>query len=157
MCLLLCSLVLRRGFLIQCAIPILKLFCSYHIYVGWGHCCYRNNNLVYLILHWFLLCTGRRMIFILFGILFHFYKTYLIHSKTMLNFGKLYCSIFDTLNLIHMFWAHVISRMQEFPYQSYHGWRCIDICDCVNGWASISSISALDQPAKGPNSAMNMP
>ena len=65
-----------------------------------------------------------------------------------------------------MFWAQVVSRIQEFyvstvsfcalileilwtmiyvtefSHQTFHGWRCIDICDCVIGWASFSAISA---------------
>ena len=30
----------------------------------------------------------------------------------------------------------------EFSYPTYYGSRCIDICDCVKGWASFSALSA---------------
>ena len=45
----------------------------------------------------------------------------------------------------------------EFSYQTYHGWICIDICDCVNGWASFSAILSTYQSVSGTNPAMNMP
>ena len=61
-----------------------------------------------------------------------------------------------------MFWAQMVSRMQEFyvstvalifeilwkiyatefSYLTYHRQRCIASCDFVNGWASFSAISA---------------
>ena len=70
-----------------------------------------------------------------------------------------------------MFWAQMVSRMQEFyvskvrfsalileilwkiyvtefSCQTYHGSRCIDICDCVNGWASFSAISVTFSASK---------
>ena len=65
-----------------------------------------------------------------------------------------------------MFWAQVVSKMQEFyvstvrfcalildilwkiyvtefSYRTYHVSTCIDISDCVHGSASFSSISTL--------------
>ena len=70
-----------------------------------------------------------------------------------------------------MFWAHVVSRMQEFyvlkvrfcaliseilwkmyvtkfSYPRFHGSRCINICDCVNGWASSSATFSASEVAK---------
>ena len=63
-----------------------------------------------------------------------------------------------------MFWAQMVSRMQEFylstvrfcamilkilwkiyvtefSYRRHHGSRCIDICDFVNDWARFSASS----------------
>ena len=67
-----------------------------------------------------------------------------------------------------MFWAQVVSRMQEFyvstvkfcaliletfwkiyvtefSYRTYHGSRCIGICDCGNDCASFSAITANEE------------
>jgi len=74
----------------------------------------------------------------------------------MPNIGKKWLLHFYILNLFYIFWAQAVSGMQkcyvstvrfcplileilwkiyatEFSYRRYHGSRCTDICDCVNG------------------------
>ena len=82
----------------------------------------------------------------------------------MPNIGKKFLLHFYVLNSFYMFWAQVVSRMHEFYvstlrfcaliieilwkfhvtaffYWRYHSSSCIDICNCIIGWASFSIIS----------------
>ena len=40
----------------------------------------------------------------------------------------------------------------EFSYQTYHGFRCINIYDCVNGWANFSVKSTTLSAGEGDKS-----
>ena len=100
------------------------------------------------------------------------YSIGVFHSKTVPSFEKCSCSISNVLNSFPMFWAQVVSRMQEFyvstirfcaliqeilwkiyaaefSYQTYHGWRCIDFCDCK--WLNqfLSHISHFISRSRG--------
>jgi len=86
----------------------------------------------------------------------------------MPNIRKKFLLHFYVLNSFYMFWAQVVFRMQkyyvstvrfsalileilwkiyvtEFLYRRYHGSRCIDICDWINGRASFSAISSSEE------------
>ena len=90
----------------------------------------------------------------------------------MPNFGKMFLFHFYALNSFYMFWAQVVFRMHkfyvstfrfcslileilwkisvtEFSYQTYHRSKCIDICDCENGSANFSTISATLTASQG--------
>ena len=53
---------------------------------------------------------------------------------------KFYVSIIRFCTLILQIFKK--KYMTEFSYRTYHGSRCIDIFDCVNGWVSFSAMSA---------------
>ena len=40
--------------------------------------------------------------------------------------------------------------MWNFFYRTYHGWRCIDICDFVNDWASKEEKFCHDYAVRAP-------
>ena len=66
---------------------------------------------------------------------------------------KIYVSTFIFCALIlEILWKIYVT---EFFYRIYHGSRCIDICDRVNGWATFSAISVTFSASawRGRNSA----
>ena len=94
----------------------------------------------------------------------------------MFNFGKKNLPPFLWLNSFYIFWAQLVSGMQEFyvstvrfcalileilwkiyvtefSYRRYHGSWCIDACDCINGEQVFQPFESV----KEQNPDMNMP
>ena len=132
---------------------ILKLF--NHTQVDWGPCCCWSRIhvecccrdciflivrhffllhfyvplLVYLFLYRFFLCTVRRMICILFGILFHFYldpefcllNGIILNLRYVLAYSLiLYCMVSKTCSLVpKLLWCMVLKYTDLFPCFHY--------------------------------------